>query len=150
MHVHDTNFVEAPQFKTLREKRSLKIPMMILRTKAQRDLLKGQSTKSFDFSDVHKVVLNICPFAVDRILLKQSWRRQIDFPDAWGRTPPHWAVRRSDAPAAEAMVRAGVNIDAQDHVKWAPIHHATWAPTPACLLLLLKLDTKALQSSWKA
>ena len=104
---------------------------------------EGQSIDSFNFSDVHKLVLNIFPLTIEKMLLKQSWRRQIDFPDAWGRTPLHWAVRRSDALAVETLLWAGANVDTQDREKWAPVHRAAWLPDPACLLLLLKSNANA-------
>ena len=78
-----------------------------------------RSIDSFDFSRVHKVVLNIYPLSLERVLLKETWRSQKNFSDSWGRTPLHWAARRGDVAAVEALIYAGVNIDAQDHEKKA-------------------------------
>lgn len=92
----------------------------------------------FDFSNVHKVVLNIFPLSLDRLLLGATWRSQKDFKDAWGRRPIHWAVRRDDVAAVEALIRASADVNAQDHEQQAPLHIAASLSDISCLQLLLK------------
>lgn len=93
---------------------------------------------SFDFSNIHKVVLNIFPLSLDRILLNATWRSQKDFKDAWGRRPIHWAIRRDDVAAVEALIRTDVDLNTQDHEQQAPLHIAASLSDISCLQLLLK------------
>jgi len=99
---------------------------------------ESQSIENFEFSNVHKVVLNIFPLKLERMLMNQTWRCQIDSTDAWGRSPLHWAIRRNDVAAAENLLWAGAHIDLQDCRGCAPIHLAAKLPDTACLQLLLK------------
>ena len=102
-----------------------------------------RSIESFELSDVHKVVLEIYPLKIERMLLKETWRCQIDFTDAWGRTPLHWAVRRNDVAAVENLLWAGANVSPQDRRGCAPVHFAADKPDIACLELLLKYNADA-------
>lgn len=102
-----------------------------------------RSIESFELSDVHKVVLEIYPLKIERMLLKETWRCQIDFTDAWGRTPLHWAVRRNDVAAVENLLWAGANVNPKDRRGCAPVHFAAEKPDIACLELLLKYSADA-------
>ena len=97
-----------------------------------------QCIEIFEFSNLHKLVLNIFPLKIDRMLLNPLWRCQIDSIDAWGRTPLHWAIRRSDVWAAENLLWAGANVNVQDRKHYAPIHLAAELEDVACLQLLIK------------
>ena len=97
-----------------------------------------QSIDSFDFSSVHKVVLNIYPLSLERVLLKETWRSQKNLSDSWGRTPLHWAARIGDEVAVETLISAGVNVNPQDHKQQAPLHFAAKNSSKRCLQLLLQ------------
>ena len=84
------------------------------------------------------MVLNIFPLSLDHLLLGATWRSQKNFKDAWGRRPIHWAVRRLDVAAVEALIRADVDVNAQDHEQQAPLHIAASLSDISCLQLLLK------------
>lgn len=98
-----------------------------------------QSIKSFEFSDVHKAVLGILPVKLDLILLLLTWRSQVTFTDAWGRTPLHWASRRGDIAAIKALIPCGAHLDIRDKNRSAALHLAALTQSVAPIRLLLNV-----------
>jgi ankyrin repeat protein len=65
------------------------------------------------------------------LLLRRN--AEVDTRDSKGRTPQHWAARRSDADAdaVELLVRYGADVNARDSEGRTPLHHAILHKPPA-------------------
>lgn len=64
--------------------------------------------------------------------------RQIDAADAEGRTALHRAAAGDHEDAAQALLLAGADLDAADHMqRWTPLHAAAAACSPSIVQLLL-------------
>ncbi|KAI9658311.1 MAG: hypothetical protein M1821_002444 [Bathelium mastoideum] len=94
------------------------------------------SFPTFDFSDLHKAVVGLLPVRPELMLLRPTWRTQVDFVDAWGRTPLHWAVKKGDVLTTESLIRACSNVNIQDKEGMTALHVA--AGRPAILKTLIE------------
>ena len=103
---------------------------------------ESQILPLFDFSDVHKTVLDLLHVEIEDVLLKRNWQAQVDLRDAWGRTPLHWAILREDERATRALIISGASIDIGDNEGNRPLHFAAGCPNISCLNILLSAGAK--------
>ena len=103
-------------------------------------------SETFEFSQVHKVVLGLLPLHLETMFANAMYRTDIDTGDVEGKTPLYWAARRGDVYAVEQLLLAGANVNAQDHGKDTPLGAAGRAASVRCIELLLvagaKVDAK--------
>lgn len=96
-----------------------------------------RSLPTFEFSEVHKVVVGIFPVEITTVLVGK-WRSQVNFKDAWGRSPLHWAASRGDVKTVTALTLAGAEVDTQDRKDNSPLRCAIKGSSVEVLKLLLK------------
>ena len=80
------------------------------------------------FNILHKVILHLT--RPERILKYelQTSTRDIDVPDADGRTPISWAAARSDYQSSVSLLGFGADVNRADKDGNSPIHYACKAP----------------------
>ncbi|KAI9893379.1 MAG: hypothetical protein M1814_006675 [Vezdaea aestivalis] len=107
-----------------------------------------QAMENFDFSELHEAVVGIIPIDLSLLLQKSVFRSKIGHEDTWGRTPLHWAAKRGDAKAVEALIHAGADVNVKDRTASTPVHYAAAASHPRALELLLIAKADAQAKNW--
>ena len=103
-----------------------------------------------NFSNLHKLILNIRPGNVEEELRKST--AALDTTDFTGRSPLSWAAQRGEVEAVRVLLEYGANPNNNDNTKMTPLHYAAQAKTPICLLLLIEHRAKITQQArgWTA
>ena len=92
---------------------------------------------TWEFSQLHKVVLRILPMSLEGTLQNQKYREQVNIRDYKGRTPLHWAAIRGDVSAVSLLLDNGADVNAQDEGKATPLILAASSGSVRTLELLL-------------
>jgi ankyrin repeat protein len=71
---------------------------------------------AWSFTHLHKVVVGIRPLSLDIQLFQSSHLRDLNIPDARGRTPLHWATTKGDALSVQTLLCVGADPNAVDHL----------------------------------
>lgn len=102
------------------------------------------SMNRFDFSDLHKAVLNILSTPLPSLLAKPSHKSEVNHRDSWSRTPLHWAAKASNHEAVSALILAGADVNVSDCMGTTPLHLAARARDPRGLemLVMAKANTR--------
>ena len=95
------------------------------------------------FTILHKIILRLT--RPERILKYelQTSTREIDVPDADGRTPISWATARSDYESVVSLLQHGADVNRSDKDGNSPIHYACKASDCSVDLLTALLSTGA-------
>ena len=103
-----------------------------------------------NFSELHKLVLNIRPGNLEEELRKST--ATLDAVDFTGRSPLSWAAQRGEAEAVRLILEYGADPNNSDNTKATPLHYAAQAKIPTCLLLLIQYGAKITQQNrgWTA
>ena len=103
-----------------------------------------------NFSDLHKIVVNIRPDAIEEELEKST--AALDTIDITRRSPLSWAAQKGDAKAVRVLLEYGADPNNNDNTNMTPLHYAAQAKTPKCLLLLIKHGARITQQTrgWTA
>ena len=101
---------------------------------------------SSGFSQIHKVVLGICPLDLHDTLENYSNIAKINSHDAHGMTPLHWAALRGDDRAVHELLLRRPNIEALGRRKETPLMEAARGSSPQCVEQLVKADADV---KWK-
>ena len=92
----------------------------------------------FGFSPLHKAVLGLGDYELERELTSPNMRDNINITDHDGKTPLAWAVRRGDIAAARLLLEYGADCNQQDTIiRWSPLFYAILASL-TCVNLLLE------------
>ena len=102
--------------------------------------------ESSGFSQIHKVILGICPLDLHKTLEHYSNIAQINSQDAYGMTPLHWAALRGDDSAVHELLLRSPNIEALGSRMQTPLMDAARGSSPQCVELLVKADANV---KWK-
>ena len=102
------------------------------------------------FSELHKIILQICPGSIQEVLQKST--AMLDTIDSTGRSPLSWASQRGEAEAVRVLLEHGADPNKSDNIRMTPLHYAAQADTPDCLLLLLEYGARLTQQTrgWTA
>lgn len=103
-----------------------------------------------NFSDLHKLILNIRPGNLEEEVRKST--AALDAVDFTGRSPLSWAAQRGEAKSVRILLEYGADPNNSDNTKATPLHYAAQAKTPTCLLLLIQHGAKITQQNrgWTA
>ena len=103
-----------------------------------------------NFSDLHKLILNIRPRNLEEELRKST--AALDAVDFTGRSPLSWAAQRGEAEAVRLLLEYGADPNNSDNTKATPLHYAAQAKIPTCLLLLIQHGAQITQQNrgWTA
>lgn len=101
---------------------------------------------TFEFSQVHKIVLGLLPVSIDIIASSPNLRLEINLGDIEGKTPLYWAARRGDSHAVKRLILAGANVNAADRGADTPLAAAARSSSIKCVEVLIaagaKIDSK--------
>ena len=102
------------------------------------------------FSTLHKVILDILPGDVYKLLEKST--ADLDIVDSSGRTALSWAAQRGQVEDVEALLQHGAKPDNNDMTQLTPLHFAAAAEIPDAIEPLLRYGAKITQSTrgWTA
>jgi len=103
----------------------------------QRLFPKEAISDTWEFSQLHEVVLCILPLSVETTLQDEKYSEQVNIRDYKGRTPLHWAATRGDISAVSLLLDYGADVNAQDEEKSTPLILAASSGSVRTLELLL-------------
>lgn len=103
----------------------------------QRLFPKDAISETWEFSQLHEVVLSILPVSLAKTLEEQKYREQINARDYKGRTPLHWAATRGDESTVKLLLDNGAQLNVQDEGKATPLILAASSGSVRTLELLL-------------
>ena len=78
---------------------------------------KNTISETWEFTQLHEVVLGLLPLSLGGILQDQKYCTQVNSRDYKGRTPLHWAAIRGDESAVQLLLDNGADVNAQDEDK---------------------------------
>jgi len=127
--------------RTALEKMQTRILLGTLPPEAEQSLrafipLPSDIIDNYEFSLLHKVVLNICHVEITPDAFS---REDADRVDAHMRTPLHWAVSRGDDQTVHKLLQLGADINTQALNGATPISNAISFKSYACFDMLLDL-----------
>ena len=102
------------------------------------------------FSEVHKVVLNLVGglWTLQEVLAIST--HAINTPDSEGRTPLSWAAERGDVASVNILLKHGAKVNHGDKDGNTPLHWSCKAPSPSALRTLLNTGANAsAQNKWQ-
>ena len=113
-------------------------------------LFDSQFAEQRNFSDLHKIILQIRPGSIREELQRST--ASLDTVDATGRSPLSWAAQRADAEVVEVLLEYGADPNNNDRTNMTPLHYAAQAKTPECLLVLIEHGARITQQArgWNA
>ena len=97
------------------------------------------------FSDLHKIILNIIPNDLRKALILNGAHVDINAGDSNGMTPLMWAARRGDSGAVKALIENHADLDVCNQFLQSALLNAVRASSLACVKLLLKAGAKTAQ-----
>jgi ankyrin repeat protein len=103
----------------------------------QRLFPKEAISDTWEFSQLHEIVLCILPISLEATLQDQKYREQVNIRDYKGRTPLHWAATRGDISAVSLLLDNGADVNAQDEGKATPLILAASSGSVRTIELLL-------------
>lgn len=92
---------------------------------------------TWEFSQLHKIVLCILPIDLEATIRQEIYREQVNVCDYKGRTPLHWAATRGDVSAVSILLDNGANVNVQDEGKATPLILAASSGSVRTIELLL-------------
>lgn len=81
----------------------------------------NEELENYEFSYIHKVVLDIFPARLAVELQNQQYRNEVHALDTLNRTPLHWAATRGDEEAVRCLLEAGSDVNFRDGFKNTPL-----------------------------
>jgi ankyrin repeat protein len=81
-----------------------------------------ETYNSLDLTSLHRIILGIT--SVDLAQQLELSVSEINTPDAGGRTPLMWAVRRGDIKSIQILLEWGADVEKADRMMIRPIHKA--------------------------
>ncbi|KIW96183.1 uncharacterized protein Z519_03250 [Cladophialophora bantiana CBS 173.52] len=96
-----------------------------------------EELETWEFSYVHKVVLEIFPGRLADELQNEQYRSQIHAVDSTNRTPLHWAAIRKDVEAVRYLLEAGSDANCRDSFNNTPLTFAASTGSVPILELLI-------------
>jgi ankyrin repeat protein len=100
--------------------------------------IKADHAEIWDFSHIHNLVVATHQGELDATLLDPQYQKQLDNPDAYGRTPLYWACLRGDASKVTSLLAAGAKQTIRNREGKTPLHAATEGGNTTCVELLLR------------
>lgn len=100
-------------------------------------LFPNDNLDYWQFSPLHKAVLDIQGFSLAKELQVDACLGMINAQDARGRTALHWGAQRGDPNAVELLLNAGADANAVDELKHTPLLFAASSGIPRMVELLL-------------
>ncbi|EXJ72804.1 uncharacterized protein A1O5_03951 [Cladophialophora psammophila CBS 110553] len=93
--------------------------------------------EAWEFSYIHKVVLEIFPGRLADELQNEQYHSQIHAVDSTNRTPLHWATIRGDVEAVRYLLEAGSDANCRDSFNNSPLTFAASTGSVPILELLI-------------
>jgi ankyrin repeat protein len=94
-------------------------------------------SETWEFSQLHKIVLCILPTSLEATISNEKYREQVNARDYKGRTPLHWAATRGDISAVGILLDNGADVNVQDEGKATPLILAASSGSVRTIELLL-------------
>jgi ankyrin repeat protein len=100
-----------------------------------------ETYNSLDLTSLHRIILGIT--SVDLAQQLELSVSEINTPDAGGRTPLMWAVRRGDIKSIQILLEWGADVEKADRMMIRPIHKAVADADDECVRILLEAGAVA-------
>ena len=83
--------------------------------------------ESYEFSELHKVVLGLQHLDIHTALSKSFYRLQIHCCDSNGFTPLHWAAEKNETIIVQELLQNGAEVDSVSLGGYTPLHRCVWS-----------------------
>ena len=87
----------------------------------------SSAEESFEFSELHKVVLGLLHLDIHTALRKSFYRLQIHCCDSYGFTPHHWAAEKHETITVQELLRNGAEVNSLSLSGETPLHRCVWS-----------------------